>query len=57
MAKFGYPMIFLTFYANGRDPQVEIAEKYRDKTDFTSDHGLLYFTCMAFGLKNEPGTV
>ena len=36
--------------------QIEIDEADRDKTTFTSHHGLYRFVRMPFGLKNAPGT-
>ena len=36
--------------------QVEVAEKDREKTDFTAGNGIWQYTIMAFGLCNAPAT-
>lgn len=48
--------IFTTLDANSGHWQIEIREEDKDKTTFTSHHGLFRFTRMPFGLKNAPGT-
>lgn len=47
----GNPTIFSTLNANSRSCQVDIDKKDRDKTSFSSHHGLFRFTRMLFGLK------
>lgn len=48
--------IFTTIDANSGYCEVEIDEADRDRTTFTSHHGLYRFIRMPFGLKNVQGT-
>lgn len=50
----GESHIVSTFDANGGYWQVEIDDIDREKTIFTSHHGLYQFLRMQFGLKNSP---
>lgn len=52
----GQATIFTTLDANSGYWQIEIDDDGRDKTSFTSHHGLFRFKRMPFGLKNAPGT-
>lgn len=51
----GDATMFSTLHENCRYLQVEITEKDRDESTFTSHHDLLRFICMPFGLKHLPG--
>lgn len=46
--------IFSTMDANGGYRQLEFNQAVREKTHFTSHHGLYQFITMPFGLKNAP---
>jgi len=48
--------IFTTLDANCGYWQIEIADQDKDKTTFTSHHGLYRFVRMPFGLRNAPST-
>lgn len=52
----GEATVFSTLDANGSYWQIEIEKSDRDKTAFTSPHGLYRFIRMPFGLRNAPGT-
>lgn len=52
----GKATVFSTFDANNWYWQVEIDEKQRDKTAFTTQHGLYRFIRMSFVFRNAPGT-
>ena len=56
MDSLGTAKTFSTLDANSGYWQVEIDPKDRDKTAFTSHHGLYRFIRMPFGLKNAPAT-
>lgn len=47
---------FFTLHANSKYCQVNIDEKYLDKTALTSHDGLYQFIWMSFGLQNTPET-
>lgn len=52
----GESTVFSTLDANSGYWKVEIDDRDKDKTAFTSHHGLYRFTRMPFGLKNAPAT-
>lgn len=53
---FGEATVFPRLDANCRYWQIEIDKADKDKTAFTSHHGLAHLIRMIFGLHNTPGT-
>lgn len=49
--------VFSTLDVNSRYGQVQRDKAERDKTAFTSHHGLLQFIRMPLGIRNAPGTI
>lgn len=49
--------VFRALIASITYRQVEIADSYRDKNGFTSDHDFYKFTSMSNELKNAPATL
>ena len=52
----GDARVFTTLDALSGYWQIDIADEDRDKTAFTSHHGLYRYTRMPFGLRNAPAT-
>lgn len=53
---FGKAVVFSTLDGNREDRQIAIEKNDKDKTTFTSHHGLYQFVKMPFELFNAPGT-
>lgn len=54
--RLGEELVFSTLDDSLRYPQIQIDDRDRDKTAFTSHHGLYRLIGMPFRLQNAPAT-